>query len=190
MINLFVNYYVDQNPLRQAEIDLCFSKNFSNPLLNVVVLNSQERLKYTDYFRVINQYSSGSDINIIANSDIFFDNTISLTVNMTYKSIYALSRWDWSPDGSSKHFNRKDSQDCWIVKGPITDVNGEFFLGYRGCDNRIAHEFTQAGYQVSNPSLTIKTYHVHNTNIRNYKYTSEYLVPGPYSFIPPTSLIL
>ena len=52
MINLFTNYYIDKNSDRQKEIDLCLAKNLSNKLLNVVVLDSQARLTYKDFFSI------------------------------------------------------------------------------------------------------------------------------------------
>ncbi len=187
MINLFINYYVDKSAERQAEIDLCLINNLNNKLLNVVVLENQNRLKYNDYFKIINDYADVEDINIISNSDIYFDESIGLVSKLQLNQVFALARWDLLADGTVQHFNRKDSQDCWIFRGKINrEINGDFYLGYRGCDNRIAHEFLAVGYKVSNPSLDIKSYHVHNTNIRNYTTTSaEFLVPGPYLTIAP-----
>ena len=189
MINLFTNYYVDKNLDRQKEIDLCLAKNLSNKLLNVVVLDSQARLTYKDFFSIANSYSSSEDINIIANSDMYFDESIQRAEILGMRQCFALSRWNINQDGSATHFNRSDSQDCWIYRGKITDVYGEFFLGYRGCDNRIAYEFNRAGWNISNPSLTIKSYHLHLTEVRNYTTTDNtYLVPGPYLPLHPTTL--
>jgi hypothetical protein len=65
-------------------------------------------------------------------------------------------------------------------------VYGNFTLGMRGCDNRIAAEFEIAGYRVSNPSKSIRSYHVHNSGIRNY--TTTDVIPKPYLTIPTSTL--
>lgn len=189
MINLFVNYYLDKNPLREKEINYCLLKNLSNPELNTIVLNSQNRLTFKFFFDRINLVSLEDDINIVANSDIYFDQTILLSEKINQDQCYALSRWDVLLDGSAKHYFRQDSQDAWIFRGKIRDnLFSDFNLGYRGCDNRLAHELNKIGYQVSNPSISIKSYHVQNSNVRNYNMTDSFLVPGPYHTIIPTVL--
>jgi hypothetical protein len=185
MIRLFVNWYEDANKERQKEIDLCLRKNLANPLLNVIVIESQEKLTYSSFFKRVNNLAQANDISIIANSDIFFDETIALSDRLRAYEVFALSRWEWYGEGQPANFcNRQDSQDAWIFRGIIRQVNGDFTLGKAGCDNRIAYEFTAAQYKVLNPSKSIKTYHVHNTGIRNYNPND--VVPQPYYCIPPT----
>ena len=186
MINLFVNYYRDSNDERRIEIDSVFAKNIDNKQINTYIIESQNRLKFKDFFNTVNKVSNKIDINIIANSDIYFDETISLAERIVDNECYALCRWDVQKDGTSIFFNRSDSQDTWIFKGHIKDnVNGDFYLGYRGCDNRIAYELDKVGYKVRNVGRTIKTYHLHITGIRNYDHTNKYLVPPPYKMIEP-----
>jgi hypothetical protein len=187
MIRLFYNYYEDKNPARKQEIDLCYKNNLANPLLNVVILDTKDRPTYRFFFDKINEITSDNDINIICNSDIFFDETISLTEKLMRKQVWALSRWDWKGNGTSIHFNRQDSQDTWIIRGKVENVYGDFPLGKRGCDNRIAHEFHKAGYSITNPSKTVKSHHVHNSNIRTYGMKD--VVPPPYKTLPPEDLI-
>lgn len=188
MINLFVNYYSDKNHNRQKELDFCLKKNLDNKLLNTVVINSQERMTYNDYFRLIRDYSKDqNDINIISNLDIFFDASVVLVEKMEPNSVFALTRWDYSMEtGETNFFNRRDSQDCWIFRGHADNVYGDFCLGHPGCDNRIAYEFAKANWKISNPSLSLKTYHVHSSNVRNYN--QKLTVPGPYHVLDPTTL--
>lgn len=189
MINLFTNYYKGTNPVRQKEIDLCLYHNLSNRFLNTMVLNCQDRLTFKFFFDKINKITSENDINIVANSDIYFDEGVQLVSTISPIQCYALSRWDVLSDGSVKHFNRPDSQDTWVFRGKIkADVQADFNMGFRGCDNRLAHELKRAGYDVINPSITIKSYHVQNSNIRNYNLSKYFLVPGPYHTIKPTQL--
>lgn|SRR5574337_127368 len=186
MIRLFYNYYEDKHPARKREIDMCLQNNLENKLLNVIIIESPNKPTYEFFFRQINKITGPDDINIICNSDIFFDETIALACGLRDKQVYALSRWDWHNPSRIIFFDRPDSQDTWIIKGKIENVFGDFTLGTRGCDNRIAYEFNKAGYTISNPSKSIKTYHVHNSGIRNY--TMADVVPKPYLTLPTSSL--
>jgi hypothetical protein len=184
---LFFNYYHDKNPERQKEIEYCLQKNRENPLLDVVVIESEKTPTYNFYFDRINQITGSDDINIICNSDIFFDDTIALASKLNSKDMFALSRWDWYGEGTTpNHRALKNSQDTWIIKGKVNNVNGDFCLGVPFCDNRIAYEFNRAGYKVSNPSKSIKTYHFHNSGSRNYAANER--VNGQYLFIEPTEI--
>lgn len=186
MIRLFYNYYEDKNPTRKREIDMCLQRNLNNKLLTTTIIESANKPTYESFFESINKITAPDDINIICNSDIFFDDTIALALNLKEKQVYALSRWDWHNDNHIVFFDRPDSQDTWIVKGRVDNVFGKFTLGMRGCDNRIAAEFQIAGYRVTNPSKSIKTYHVHNSNIRNY--SSVDVIPKPYLTVPTSTI--
>jgi hypothetical protein len=187
-INLYLNHYVDSNPTRQAEIEVCLKKNLSNPSFNVVLFESQGRVKYKEFFNFINQYTAEDDINIISNLDIYYDESIELCRQMGKKDFYALSRWDIKKNRIVAHYARAESQDTWVFRGR-TNIKGDFYLGLRGCDNRLAYEAKTAGYDVHNPSHTIKIYHFHSSRIRNYSIRNKNdVVPGPYVIVPPTSL--
>lgn len=190
MINLYVNYYKDKVPARQKEIDTCIQKNITNSLINVLVIESQSKVKYSDFFKVINSYTGDNDINIICNSDIYLDSTISIVNSMSGEEALALGRWELGINGVPSLSNRPDSQDTWVFKGKVKNVFGDFCLGFPGCDNRIAHEMRHAGYKVTNPAKSIKTIHVHRSGVRNYPdrgaKRQSVTVPGPYLTISPT----
>jgi hypothetical protein len=189
MIRLFQNFYFDSNQERQKEIEQCFIRNTNLTEINSFLpIHSSWRLTFQDFFERINLISSEEDINVIANSDIYFDSSIQLAEKIKSNECYALSRWNVQEDGTSQHFVRSDSQDVWIFRGPIKNISANFFLGYRGCDNRLAFEIVKAGYSILNPSLSIKTHHLHLTGIRNYDMTNNFLVPGPYLQVPISSL--
>jgi len=111
----------------------------------------------------------------------------------------SLTRWDVKADNvfntnnhvdSSVLFDTPDSQDTWIFMGGVPQISGaDFTLGKAGCDNSIAYMLEQSGYNVLNPSRTIKTYHLHLTNIRNYTdvvgHAIERIQP-PYKLLYPT----
>ena len=186
MIRLFYNYYEDKNPARKREIDFCLQKNLENKLINTIIIEGSSKPTYELFFQQINNITEPNDINIICNSDIFFDETIILAENIKPNQMYALLRWEWYSPTNITFNERPDSQDTWIVRGKIENVFGAFTLGIRGCDNRIAAEFVKSGYAVSNPSKSIKSYHVHQSNIRNY--TVHDVVSPPYFTIMPSRL--
>lgn len=187
-IRLYYNYYQDSNPERRKEIDFCLEQNRNSKLFETILIESNELPTYNLFFNKINELSGPYDINIICNADIFFDDTINFTTGMGLSDVYALSRWDWH-DGSSQLRDLQNSQDTWIIRGKVQNVDGNFTLGKSYCDNRIAYEFRRAGYNVSNPSKSIKTYHVHNSNIRNYvPGEPRDNIPGPYLLLPTSQL--
>lgn len=214
-MNLFVNYYQAKDEERQKEIDFCFDKNFNNPLIDRVIIfhsknsyltkgvvNKQEwidieidRPTYQDFFNTTKDYPN--DINIICNSDIFFDETLEHANRIKDNEVFCLTRWEWN-DGNIIDFNRmhgappRYSQDCWVFKGAcrlndcdkVWAINQEtgqpseipFTLGVPGNDNFIAYKFKSVGYNVRNPSLTIKPIHVHKERQRDYGH--KYRITG------------
>jgi hypothetical protein len=187
-IRLFYNYYEDKHPERKKEIDFCLQKNRSNPLLDIIMVECNTVPTYGFFFDKINQITGPNDINIIANSDIFFDNTIILTSGMGHREMYALSRWEWKDETSITHRALRNSQDTWIVRGKVENVDGNIQLGRSWCDNKIAYAFNQSGYKVSNPSRSIKTYHYHNSGVRNYDERENNIIPEKYLFVEVAEL--
>lgn len=202
MIHLWQNWFISNNELRQKEYLFCFDKNILNKYINKIHLlgfaedlkhlnNSKiekhainNRAKYDSFFYLINKYSHNDHINVIANLDIYFDESIEKAkVILTEKRVLALTRWNVGKDKNIDFYNREDSQDCWMFLGKTKKINGDFELGQMGCDNRIAHELIQSEYTVFNPSKTIKCYHLHNTNIRSYDHSTK--IKPPYKMLKP-----
>jgi len=179
---LFYNYYEEKNNTRKLEIDLCLQKNINNPLFDIIILDSQDRPTYDFFFEKINRLAGADDISIFCNSDVFFDDTIISAQKIGSKEVYALSSWSWNGQNNSSLPTKENSQDAWIVRGKIENVFGDFPMGLNKSNERLAHEFSKAGYTLINPSKTIKATHVHNSNVRNY--TENDVVPGPYLSVP------
>ena len=157
------------------------------------------RLTFNNYFYEISKMFKGNDnINIISNSDIIIPKKTLIQTPLylvTDKTCLSLSRWDITNkedyENNSVLYNHCDSQDTWIFRGSIPQIEGaDFTLGKAGCDNVIAHLLEQAGYHVINPSKTLKTYHFHLSGIRNYTDAAgnviEKVLPPPYKLIQPT----
>lgn len=149
-------------------------------------------------------------LNVIANADIYFDrssisdfgrlmvyNTFEAGRHSVKSDVFALSRWDVDPTGVSMLWSHHDSQDTWIVYGGPHEVDAPYTMGVPGCDNALIHALQQAGFTVSNPSKSIRTYHLHLSNYRSYLDNGNgqgrggaklYRVPPPYAFVQPTEL--
>lgn len=191
MIRLLVNTYKSDSQARQAELDICLEKNMALPFLTVHDI--QPRPTFNDYFKLACKHTltgdfDKDDIFVIANSDIYFDETLLLANQIKHGEVYALTRYDIKR-GQARFFDRPDSQDVWIFRGGINPIEGaDFHLGVGGCDNRIAYLLNKAGYKVTNPSLSIKTYHLHESGIRTFDYKKHKVIPPPYLTLKPISL--
>ena len=203
MFNLYTSYFHDSDPRRQQELNTCLQKNIDNKLINKIYLLLDQPLttsetKYSDkivpiylrsrplyntIFDLMRTHQNDEDFGAIANSDIYFDETIKEVFKYGSNICLALTRYEVEKTGI-RFLNRKDSQDVWIVKGKPRAVKGDFGMGVPGCDNAIAWRFEQAGYVVINPSQTIRTYHLHQSNKRNYDVNTK--VPLPYKLIMPS----
>ncbi len=136
-------------------------------------------------------------VNCIANSDIAFDETIRLAEDIGPRQAYALSRWDVDPTGAARHWAHCDSADTWVIFGQAERIDVPWPMGTAGVDNRLAWALQQAGYTVTNPSKTIRTFHHHNIAWRSYLNDPSgiarggkkiFRVPPPYSMVHPCDL--
>ena len=160
------------------------NENISFDHDKVVIYKIQNRTQFSDFF----EYLNPTEINIIANNDIDLSKTFNY-LNLLFLSksdIYCLSRWE----SNNKMFRpmEGDSQDSWVFIGnPRPWEMCQFNMGLPGCDNRIAYEFYSKGYRVFNPSKSLRTYHIHSSNLRNYSEINR--IHGNYLNIKPQYLI-
>lgn len=186
---LYTSLYQEKHPDRQKEYYKCLSHNIANPLIEkiyviadqnypelqhrkVVPIISADRPKYNTFFSLINETIGDDEIAIISNTDIHFNKTLGLISHLPNTCV-ALSRWE----GDDLHHERY-SQDVWMFQGKIKPgMYGDFYLGIRGCDNRIAFEIKKVGYNIINPSQSVQCMHVHKSAVRNYGIEK---VPMPY----------
>ena len=128
-----------------------------------------------------------NDINIISNTDIFFDSSINEVKKISNNEAWALTRWNYLGDNRAEFFNRHDSQDVWIFRGGARkDLDGNYPMGKPGCDNRLAFELKRAGYLVRNPSLSIRCFHYHISEVRTFDWNDK--VAEPYLYLTPHTL--
>lgn len=193
-VHLYINYYI--RPERQRELDKCLIKNIKNKLIDRVFVAVEpgttlpvsdpkitiieyepdpttgyhSSLSFKKWFDLALENSGPNVIKIVCNSDIYFDNTLSILkiIDMTGKC-FALSRWNENTNGSIELFDCIGSQDAWIFTDNIT-VTAPFGMGIPGCDQKIARELHDKGIEVSNPCKTIRCIHVHMSQLRWWKY--------------------
>ena len=213
-LHLLIDYYKNPYPERAAELDFCFlentnSKEFdyihifkSSPLPegyppNKTIINEvSARLTYQYYFDYAKNNIPEEDIIILSNSDMFFDESISLIkeLNLSNK-VLVLTRFcpyhgHWIDNNNNviPYGNQERSQDVWIWKNPLDtkNIDFNFNIGVLGCDNKIAYQLHQASYQVWNPSYSIICYHKHkerDDNRDRYAYMPKQWLPGPYMMV-------
>lgn len=188
-INLYYSYYKSKFPERHAEIDFCFEACKNDPNITkmyvfdetgavtltdkIIPIEVHKRLTYRNYFDFINAKTGPDDVNIIMNTDCCFDQSTSHLLNRILpEEAWCLSRWDvksLDPFVSIPFDWNPFSQDAWVFRGKVRDIpNSNWTLGVQGCDSRISHEISCAGYITRNPMKSVKLHHVHMSEKRSY----------------------
>jgi hypothetical protein len=205
-IILITQFYIHEYNVRNKEIKDTLDKNIKNKLIDKIYLlneciytdeqlyenklytdeeknkliqiNIKNRLKYKDIYNIIDEYNISGYI-IIANNDIFFDETLLniKKVDLINKNVLCLCRYEYNNEvnlNECKLYDsgRPDSQDTWIfhtnnnIEKRYRDIFN-FELGKLGCDNKIIYLYSILGYICYNQPNIIKTYHNHSSKIRN-----------------------
>ena len=203
----FTQYYVPKEFNRRIELVKTLSKNVQNPFIDkIILLNESEvkyekhdkitqivigkRLFYSDIYNYIYNEVPDNVTVVYANADIYLDTTIRniWSVNIEDK-FFALLRYE----NGEIYGPRPDSQDAWILSSNSVKTRSnnykdlEFSFGVMGCDNAITLEMMRQKYLIVNPSLTIKTHHLHDSAIRNYV-VDDIVEKDTYLYIEPTAL--
>lgn len=205
MFELITTYYSEKDDERKKELFQAIFNNCTNPLISNIriicesgadeinqidgkidVISVNRRPTFKDLIDVANNLNSDI-IKIIANTDIYFDESLTLASKITNDQVFCLTRWNQTMDGNIEFFPNFKSQDTWIFKSKLPTDIGEYFLGLPGCDNRFAFELTSKGFNVCNPSLSVRTIHLHNSNQRNYHKQLD-RVPGLYAYVLPNKI--
>jgi len=185
----------------------------TNPKIKQLVIGS--RLLFSDIFDFIETESINAIV-VFANSDIMLDSTIEklfYTSIFEQKTMIALLRYEYKNNYVPFETNcnqisffgpRAASQDTWIIhsKDNIPKERRPMFafpFGKPGCDNKMIYLFHMLNYIVYNDPTTIRTYHYHTTEIRDYTSKDrlqpifEYMCPAGltdvvYTYVPAGTL--
>ena len=167
-INVFVGYYCDADNKRNAELEYCYAQNINNPYINTFLLKQDKRPLFSEYRDAIRKYSDKNSVNIIINSDIYFDRTVLLAETVPNNYVYTLNRWN-KTGNNIVHYNPAHcTNDCWIFRGSLDNVDLKFYVGQPGCDVAFVSELSKAKYKLFNPSFSIRAIHMHESGIRRY----------------------
>lgn len=194
-IQLFTSYYEVSDKARMDEYAECLSRNIANPYIDKVTLLAEggysgshpklevkitSRPTYSDFIKLFHD----NCINIISNSDIWFDETLKYAQDLDEDECYALTRYEFNGNGPylfRGYFG--DSQDAWIFRGRV-NVESDMYLGRPRCDQVIAGTLKNAGYRLSNPAGLIRSYHIHESQVRTYDPKVHY--PGRGLYVWPS----
>lgn len=208
-INVFFPYYQCGDKARQKEIDLCLKNNVNNKHIStlIVLIDDGSELIFTDEkIRIVrlekrptyrdwiemtkNMHLEG--VTILCNSDIYFDDSILLALDVlkSKNTFLSLSRWELIKGKHILHPNPHWSQDVWGVNcdneyEPEMLQGLEFPMGVPRCDNKIAYLFGVRGWDIKNPCKSLKSIHVHETELRTYHKKLDTRILGGVAYVHP-----
>lgn len=214
-ISLFLPFYTPKDSARATELLNSLKRNldcgffakifllqddntpkpFEDPRLEVILLH--QRPTYLDWV-VRSQELCPNHISILANSDIWFNDTINLLRAIfaaDKRSFVSLSRYEAVEGEIVPHENPHWSQDTWAYLPmeevtPIMQSQLNIKLGTPRCDNKISYIFSINGYTVYNPMKDIVSVHQHESNLRYYDKTSDSTIVGGVAMVHPGESLL
>ena len=183
-MNLLINYFKSSEKTRDKEYIFCLEENIKNEHIEKIFLflEKEEHAPHIESgkiekifvasrptFQTLIDYANNNlsgQVCILANSDIFFDETLGLAEDASLdKNFISLSRWDVKHDYTIEYYDKDDrgwTQDAWIFKTPCPIKGADFVFGIFGQDNRIMKLAYDADLDVINPSqvIIVKHYHI------------------------------
>ena len=209
-IYLIYQFFVHSDKKRNIELRKCLRFNVKNPYIDKIFLlnekiygeelgiksdkidqrNIGNRIKFKDIFEFVETEKLNGYI-ITCNADIFLDKTVKnlRTSKMsTKKQVLTQLRFDYTTQlGKCKMFGpRADSQDTWIFHSNYNPHKEakifNFMFGKPGCDNKVVYLFSLIGFEVFNQPYFVKTYHIQESQARDY---GSGTLPHPYMLISP-----
>lgn len=211
-INLITSYYRASSKIRQHELDECLTRNAENPLINRIILmidddatlpfqsekievrKLDKRPTFADWLIIVEEMQLEGVI-LLANSDIYFDESLSLVHQvLSEPSVFmALSRWEDEAGSIRPHPNPHWSQDVWAISASTSAVDLRqirerlrFRLGVPRCDNKVAYVFATAGWSIRNPCNFIRSYHLQESQERNYDKKADATIVGAVAYVEPS----
>jgi hypothetical protein len=205
MFVLITTFYCEKDLKRRNEMLKAIRGNINNSLITkiyiicesgekllldldekVEIIKLQQRPKFQELIKFSNSLTKNF-IKIIANTDIYFDETLIKAKHIKENNVFCLTRWDLKETKEIEFYPNFKSQDSWIFKNILPEDIGDYFMGLPGCDNRLAGELYEHKIKITNPSLSIRSLHIHNTQKRNYNKISD-RVTGNFAYTLPDTL--
>ena len=188
MITLITTFYNDPSPERQEEINFALQNNLNNQYLDSIVLFVDRLFStgsivhpkirfviidtriptYGDFLGYAATLPDGSIV-VMANSDICFDHEIDRIRKWNLENCLAvLSRKEGRPGKIALLTEHYYSSDTWIIKTPVLQSSCDISLGILHCETAFICHMQQAGYTISNASLSVNSFHIHESATRRY----------------------
>jgi len=184
---LLVEKFTPSTQQRRDEINEAMEANVALGVFSRIapLVPPDGRLRYGNAFRVAAEQFKGEAC-VLANADIIFDHTARLIESVvSIGRMVALTRWERATSPRMIGHVRDErffsgSQDVWAwIGGDFVGIGDRIPLGYIGCDQAILGEIHDAGFEIVNPALSIKTWHNHANAARG---DGELSVPGTYVY--------
>lgn len=179
----------DYNRLLDYNLLNFMEKNIAG---KIIFIFFEKRPSFRTYIDIINTVSDEDDINIFLNSDCYAcEKTIENVYRIKKDEMWCLQKYEIIDEDLNIlpfDYLSRCSQDVWIFRGKPKEIkNIDFYFGVPGCDNRFAYESEVSGYTILNPSIDIKFYHYHLSEVRTcpQEFWQKYRIPEPYKFIYP-----
>jgi hypothetical protein len=186
----------------REDIKKILSKKPRSALAKIRFVSLLHRLTYSDFFQYVNSAEVPENTYVaLTNADIYFDESIGNIWSISMENrMLALLRYEHSDDGTAnaKMFGpRPDSQDTWIFSAESIKQRNwtaeqlekfNYQLGIPGCDNSFTTDMIREKFLTVNPAGTIRTYHYHSSQIRNYTHKDILWRPA-YVYITPTAIV-
>ena len=159
----------------------------------LVLVENDEQPTYSAFFEYINKAVPNGAVAVVANSDIYFDESLACLGPSSSKLtdpcseaphleppvMYALSRRHSPACGRNFDLPKKrvfdlcedyrGSHDAFVFTVPVHPhvvASTKHFQNRLGAENVVIFEFRRAGYVVKNPCKRIRAYHLHCSNQR------------------------
>jgi len=183
-LRLIFNRYTVADSARQAELDTCWKELFANQNIDEII-TVEGRPTFQELIDRGNDGAGENDITIILNSDCHLDATAANFGLCTAKDFWAITRHERGPRGWEL-WNVPYSQDGWAWRGKCKIKSANFLPGTMGCDSALAYHAFSSGYNIGNPSRSIRLCHHHSGESR----TALTRLPGPYLYVQPHRLLV
>jgi hypothetical protein len=190
-MKLWTSWFLIKDEEHRSEVLRAIEVNLDNPLIRKLKLLCEIDFPYSHpklecipvaqrptYQTFLDMFDS-NDINIIINSDIVLDyDSTAKIAQITPNKAYCITRHQLISDYKKPIFEWTGifwkevtgvSQDAWVIYKPNNKIIADFYPGVLGCENRFTLSLYEAGLNISNPGPSIKIFHVHALQERNYQ---------------------
>lgn len=167
---LLIQSYRPECRVRRDELQHCLVSNKTIFSKIEKLGGANKRWTYGEIIRLCGEKYYGEKC-VIANSDIVFEDT-SISDVIYPGQLVALTRWENSSSPRllghiCDEVFYSGTQDSWgFVAGTIPPIADTCPMGLVGCDQVLVGEAVRAGLRITNPCLTVRTFHVHSAKDR------------------------